>query len=136
MASKLIYFFFFFIITFFPFLLPSNFIINFPSIKIDLFLFHIPLFFFAKQVDAHQKRMLKWRRQQLAVRSKRILKVHPSAPWLRIWKLNIAMAVLSPQVSENLPPNLLSVHWNRKLDSTSIQRGNIISRKHKRTMYN
>lgn len=134
MASKLIYF--SFIITFFPFLLPSNFIINFPSIKIDLFLFHIPLFFFTKQVDAHQKRMLKWRRQQLAVRSKRILKVHPSAPWLRIWKLNIAMAVLSPQVSENLPPNLLSVYWNRKLDSTSIQRGNIISRKHKRTMYN
>lgn len=78
MASKLIYF--SFIITFFPFLLPSNFIINFPSIKIDLFLFHIPLFFFTKQVDAHQKRMLKWRRQQLAVRSKRILKVHPSAP--------------------------------------------------------
>lgn len=78
MANKLIYFFFRY--HFLPFLLLSNFIINFPSIKIDLFLFHISLFFFAKQVDAHQKRMLKWRRQQLAVRSKRILKVHPSVP--------------------------------------------------------
>lgn len=48
-ASKLIYLFiFFFSITFFPFLLLSNFIIIFPSTKIDLFLFHIPLFFFCR----------------------------------------------------------------------------------------
>lgn len=77
MASKL---FFFSLSLSFLFYYYQIFIINFPSIKIDLFLFHISLSFFAKQVDAHQKRMLKWRRQQLAVRSKRILKVHPSAP--------------------------------------------------------
>lgn len=80
-ASKLIYLFIFFSpllsSLFYYYQILSLFFLQQKSIYFSSI---FPSSSFAEQVDAHQKRMLKWRRQQPAVRSKRILKVHPSAP--------------------------------------------------------